>query len=497
MNDSNEKLYDSLLEAGLEVSKGKFCYSFQCPSETLFLRLKELKEKWGFLYLRDAFFFKDSSGKRFFVLLLENFQEKMALKVISPYFKKGEGELQKLWQGSFSLIQDHDYFEGRDETVAKLPKHELPVVRDYCVERMNWRRFQPWSKEHPYGFELFLEFLDEKVVDLKVEKGFCFRGVESQLEGQHFIKGAPFIERLNYQSPIFGEILWNEALEKQLDCEVSDRVKALRMVFLELSRVFEHFQTFSRIFNQQGFHIEMLRSRKICQLIQDLLSKVSHKKVFHELSCLGGLRKDIPKGWKQDCHRTIHEIEKAYLSFREYFYRNELWLSRLSVGAIDPYQAIEYCLSGPNLRSCGLHYDLRKYRSSLLYSDVDFEVPLGINGDSYNRFIVRNEEVFQSLSIISQVIDNLPIGEIQTFNLEVLHEQKVPDGWIHHQIESPTGALGVNILLKDQHLEHLSLRCPSVSTLSSLKEIVGQGLDVMDVFSTISTLNIVETEVDR
>ncbi len=352
--------------------------------------------------------------------------------------------------------------------------------------------------QHPstHGVLRVKLFLDgERVQDCECIIGYLHRGVEKISENRSYIKCVPYYDRTDYiaaVSNVFGYLLGVEAL---MGIEVPERARVIRVMMTEFNRIASHLlwlATHALDIGAMTVFLYCFREREeILKLFEALFGARLTTHAFR----VGGMWKDLPEGFIEEARKFTDEFPKRVDEYEQLLTNNRIWLDRTKdIGVISAQEAIDYGLSGPPLRGSGVDYDLRKLRPYGGYEEFDFDVPVGVNGDTYDRYLIRLEEMRQSRRIILQALGNLPDGPIRGKVPRIL---KPPVGEYYSAIEAPRGELGYYIVSDGSALPfRVRIRPPTFISLQALKRLV-RGHLVADVVAIIGTLDIVLGEIDR
>lgn len=352
-----------------------------------------------------------------------------------------------------------------------------------------------------------------RIEDLKIDLGNNHRGVEKEIESKNVHQVIPYLERLNFHSSSFSSFLWCRMVEDILKIDVPDRAIAIRMIFSELLRIIEHSITINNLMIELELPIKSVQFLNYREGLLKLIESYSGGRVMNNIARIGGVSKDFPFSWRHDCLQFLEKLESELARFHKEIVSSRLFKERTFCAKISPKDAISWGVTGPNLRSCGINYDIRKFTPYDFYEQVDFEVPLGIHGSVYDRYLVRVEEIFESIKIILQLLDNLPLGPVMNiqFDLGQMKDKKSElDLTYQNNIEltltsvekysyceSPAGELG--IFLKANHQTspyRLKVRSPSFSNYQILEK-VAIGEEVESLWAIYRSLDINLTELER
>ena len=344
--------------------------------------------------------------------------------------------------------------------------------------------------------------------------------MEKTGEELSFFQGGTNVTRMDYMAPMFNELAYALTVEHLLGIEIPPRAQAIRILMTELNRV-ASLQVFLATAGMDiGALSMMLYGFRDREAILAFFEKTTGLRMNHNYIRPGGVAADLPDGWRADVADIIEKALAGLADYEDLLKHNPIWEERtIGVGVITAEEAVAYGITGPNLRATGVDWDLRK---SQPYSGIDqyeFEVPVGINGDVYDRYRVRVEELTQSLHIVRQVADSMPKGDYRTEDRKVtpppraridqsmealIHHFKiftegfkVPAGEAYVAIESPRGELGA-YLVSDGGAKPLRMhmRTPSFCNLQGLPIAMSDSL-IADTVATISSFDPVIGDVDR
>jgi NADH-quinone oxidoreductase subunit D len=352
--------------------------------------------------------------------------------------------------------------------------------------------------QHPstHGVLRVLLKLDgETVVDLDCDIGYLHRGVEKIAEHDTYAMITPYWDRLDYVAAVSGDLCYVEGVEKLLQVEVPRRAEYLRVILTELQRIASHLLWLGTHAIDIGAVTVLLycfREREeILKIFEDFIGARLTAHAFR----IGGLWWDVYPEFEKRVRDFLKILPGRIDEYETLLNTNRIWLSRtVGIGILPAEEAINLSLTGPVLRGSGVNYDIRKAQPYSAYSEFDFEVPLGENGDTYDRYLIRMAEMRQSASIIEQALDGLPEGPVMAKVPKVI---KPPVGEVYHAIEAPKGELGVYLVSDGTGKPYrMRIRPPAYINLQSLKRM-SIGHLVADVVALIGTIDIVLGEVDR
>jgi len=362
----------------------------------------------------------------------------------------------------------------------------------------------------------------ETLIDIDVDPGYLHRGFEKECEDHTWNQCVTYTDRLNYVSSIINNVAYVMAVEKLLgiDSKIPERALWLRMILSEVSRVTDHLTCLAGLCMETGGFTAFLYFVKAREYLYEVLENVTGARVTYSWTRIGGVRWDAPAGFESQLRDAIKKVRPVLKDVHGLFDKNRIFLERtVKVGVISKETAIAYGITGPFLRSTGFSYDVRKAHPYLFYQDVDFEVPVGVNGDNYDRYWVRMLEMEQSLRIIEQALVKLPGGPVMIDDPRfkfpdkekvygsiegvinhlklVFEDVNVPAGEVYSYVESPNGELGFYLISKGGNKPwKLRVHPPCFPIMQSLPEIL-KGHMLADIIPTFGGVNMIGGEMDR
>jgi NADH-quinone oxidoreductase subunit D len=354
--------------------------------------------------------------------------------------------------------------------------------------------------QHPatHGvFRMVLEVDGEVVTDLVPHIGYMHRGGEKLSENMDYRQAIGYQDRTEYLSQFNAELTYVLAVEKLAGLEVPERSQYLRVILAELNRISSHFMFLGAFGTDLGIlgtaFIYAFRER---EHILDLFEEISGDRLMYAYFRPGGVAWDVPHDFKD---RVRYVCEQALIGASDMdrlLTDNEVFISRtLGIGKLSAEACVNAGITGPMLRAAGVNYDLRRDEPYTIYDRFDFEIPLGRNGDCYDRYLVRLEEVRQSVKIVLQALDQLPDGPILPERMPRLLRPAAGEVYMH--CEDPRGEYGVYLVSKGATQPYrLRMRSPSFCNLSALKEMT-VGTYVADAVTILGSTDIVLCSVDR
>ena len=336
----------------------------------------------------------------------------------------------------------------------------------------------------------------ERVVDADIVIGYIHRGIEKLSENRDWTQIILLTDRMDYVAAATNNLGYCETVEKLMEIEVPRRARYIRTVLAELQRIASHCLWLGTHAMDIGAMTVLLYAFRERELVLDLFEDYCGARLTYNSMRIGGLPLDVPTGWDAKVREFCNIMETKIPEYEELLTNNRIWLERTrGIGVISAGDAIGLGLCGPPLRGSGVYRDVRKDEPYAAYDEMDFDVPLGTRGDTYDRYLIRLEEFRQSIRIIRQALDGLPAGPIMG---KVPRLIKPKAGETYHAIESPKGELGYFIVSDGRATNpyRMRVRPPSFCNLQGLRPLIIGHL-VADVVALIGTIDIVLGEVDR
>lgn len=352
--------------------------------------------------------------------------------------------------------------------------------------------------QHPstHGvLRVVLKLDGETVTDLDCDIGYLHRGAEKIFEHRVYPMIAPYFDRLDYIAAVSNGLVYVEIVEKAMAIEIPPRAQYLRVILTELNRLSSHLLWLGTHALDIGAFTVLLWAFREREEILKIFENFFGARLTCHAFRIGGMTYDAYDGFEAQVTAFTDMFPKRLEEYETMLNANRIWLGRtVGVGIISGKDAIDLGLSGPPLRGSGVEYDVRKSHPYECYADLDFDVPMGENGDTFDRYLVRMEEMRQSRRIIQQALKKLPGGPVMAKVPKVL---RPPAGELYHSNESPKGELGL-FLVADGSTQPVRLRVrpPSLINLQALKKMAIGSL-IADVVAVIGTLDIVLGEIDR
>ena len=375
---------------------------------------------------------------------------------------------------------------------------------------------------HPATHGIFQNVLTmdgELIIDTVQTIGYIHRAFEKLAERRPFNQITPITDRLNYCSSPINNMGWHMTVEKLIGAEIPKRAQYMRVIIMELSRIADHIVCDTVIAVDTGAMTGFLHLFQSREWIYEIFEEICGARLTTNIGRIGGLERDFtPKVWER-IHQFIKDFPKKLSEFQQLMDRNRIFMDRtINVGGISDTLALEYGFTGPNLRAAGVDYDVRVAHPYSSYEDFQFDIPVGTNGDTYDRYMVRMEEMWQSLRIIQQAVKNIPDGsfhaDLPEFYLPekqevyskmealiyhfkiVMGETEVPKGEVYHSVEGGNGELGF-YLISDGGRQpfRLHFRRPCFIYYQAYPEMIRGGM-LSDAILTMSSMNVIAGELD-
>lgn len=380
-----------------------------------------------------------------------------------------------------------------------------------------------FGPQHPAAhgvLRLVLEMDGEVVERADPHIGLLHRGTEKLIEYKNYMQAVPYFDRLDYVSPMNQEHAYALAVEKLLGCEVPLRAQYIRVLFSEISRILNHLLNITTQALDVGAMTPLLWFFEEREKMMEFYERVSGARLHSAYFRPGGVSRDLPAGLLEDVAAFADSFEPMIDDLEGLLTENRIFKQRLvDVGVVTKEEAQDWAFTGPMLRGSGVPWDLRKSQPYDVYERMDFDVAVGKNGDSYDRYLVRVEEMRQALKIIRQCVEHMPKGPIKTLDRKIapppraemkrsmealIHHFKlytegyhVPAGETYTAVEAPKGEFGVYLVADGSNKPYrCRLRAPGFAHLQGL-DFMCKGHMLADVVAIIGTQDIVFGEIDR
>ena len=375
---------------------------------------------------------------------------------------------------------------------------------------------------HPATHGIFQNILTmdgETIVDAEQTVGYIHRAFEKIAERRPFYQITTLTDRMNYCSSPINNMGWHLTVEKLLGIEVPKRAQYIRVIMMELARLADHIVCNSILAVDTGALTGFLYVYQWREHIYEIYEELCGARLTTNMGRFGGMERDLSKVAIEKIRVLLEGLPKGLKEFEGLVMRNRIFMDRTqNVGAISAERALNYGFTGPNLRAAGVDYDVRSLNPYSSYEDFEFDVPVGTKGDTYDRFLVREEEMWQSLRIIQQAMDNLPEGPYHADaphyylppkqevykNMEaliyhfkiVMGEIDAPVGEVYQSVEGGNGELGFYLISDGGRTPfRLHFRRPCFIYYQAYPELIQGGM-LSDAIVTMSSLNLIAGELD-
>ncbi|MBU6140737.1 MAG: NADH-quinone oxidoreductase subunit D [Proteobacteria bacterium] len=380
-----------------------------------------------------------------------------------------------------------------------------------------------FGPQHPAAhgvLRLVLEMDGEVITRADPHIGLLHRGTEKLIEYKTYLQAVPYFDRLDYVSPMCQEHAYALAVEKLLGIQVPRRAQFIRVLFSEITRILNHIMAITTQALDVGAMTPLLWMFEEREKMIGFYEKVSGSRMHAAYIRPGGVHQDLPDGLLAEIKKFAEEFPKKIDDMEDLLTENRIFKQRMvDIGVVSKEEALDWGFSGPMIRGSGIAWDLRKSQPYEVYGELDFDVPVGKNGDSYDRYLIRAEEMRESVKLILQCVEKMPEGPITVDDpkisppkrSEAKHDMEslinhfklftegyhVPAGETYASVEAPKGEFGVYIISDGSNKPHrCRVRAPGFAHLQGLEFMV-KGHMLADVVTVISTQDIVFGEVDR
>ena len=375
---------------------------------------------------------------------------------------------------------------------------------------------------HPATHGIFQNILTmngETIVDAEQTIGYIHRAFEKLAERRAFYQITTLTDRMNYCSSPINNIGWQMTVEKLLSVKTSKRIDYMRIILMELARISDHLICNSVIGVDSGALTGFIYLFQEREKIYEIYEEICGARLTTNLGRIGGFERDFTPSVISKIREFIANLPKVIKQFENLLLRNRIFMDRtINVGGISADRALNYGFTGPCLRAAGVDYDVRAMNPYSSYNDFDFTIPVGTNGDTYDRFCVRQEEIWQSIKLVKNALENLPEGsfhmDVPEFYLPdkeevyskmesliwhfkiVMGEVDVPVGEVYHSVEGGNGELGFYLVSDGARTPYrLHFRRPCFIYYQAFPEMV-KGSFLSDAILTMSSMNVIAGELD-
>ncbi len=374
-------------------------------------------------------------------------------------------------------------------------------------------------------FQNILEVDGERIVSSKSTVGYIHRAFEKLAERRPLYQITPITDRLNYCSSPINNMGWHMTCEKLLNVKTPKRVDYMRIIIMELARISDHLICNSIVGVDTGAYTGFLYVMQYRELIYEIYEEICGSRLTTNIGRIGGFERNFTAVAWEKLERFLKEYPRVLKEFEDLFTRNRIFMERtIGCGPISAERALNYGFTGPNLRAAGVDYDVRVHTAYSSYEDFDFTIPVGSTGDCYDRFLVRNQEMWQSLSIIEQAyqkIQDFKGAEAEVYHANVpeyylpkkkdvytsmealiwhfkiiMGEIDMPKGEVYHCVEGGNGELGFYLISDGGRTPYrLHFRRPCFIYYQAYEELI-KGSMLSDAIVVMSSLNLIAGELD-
>jgi len=380
-----------------------------------------------------------------------------------------------------------------------------------------------FGPQHPAAhgvLRLILEMDGEVITRADPHIGLLHRGTEKLIEHKTYLQAVPYFDRLDYVSPMCQEHAYALSVEKLLGCKIPPRAQYIRVLFSEITRILNHIMAVTTQALDVGAMTPLLWLFEEREKMMGFYEKVSGSRMHAAYIRPGGVHQDLPAGLLEEIMEFAENFPRLLNDMENLLTENRIFKQRMvEIGIVSKQEALDWGFSGPMIRGSGIAWDLRKSQPYEVYGELDFDVPIGKNGDSYDRYLIRVAEMHESIKLIKQCVERMPNGAITTDDKKIsppkrndmkhsmealIHHFKlytegyhVPAGEAYAAVEAPKGEFGVYLISDGSNKPHrCRVRAPGFAHLQALDFMV-KGHMLADVVTVISTQDIVFGEVDR
>ncbi|WP_223648623.1 NADH dehydrogenase (quinone) subunit D [Hymenobacter psoromatis] len=404
--------------------------------------------------------------------------------------------------------------EAREQQGGQL----VPTLNDFSQELTTLNLGPTHPATHGI-FQNILQMDGERIISGVPTIGYIHRAFEKIAERRPFYQITPLTDRMNYCSSPINNMGWHLTVEKLLGIQVPKRAQYMRVIMMELARIADHLICNSILGVDTGAFTGFLYVFQEREKIYEIYEEVCGSRLTTNMGRVGGMERDFTPVAIEKLRKWLKEFPTVMKEFEAMFNRNRIFMDRVvNVGPITAEKALNYGFTGPNLRAAGVDYDVRVMNPYSSYEDFEFDIPVGTNGDTYDRFIVRNEEIWQSLRIINQALDRLPEGPFHADaphyylppkqavykNMEaliyhfkiIMGEIDAPVGEVYHSVEGGNGELGFYLVSDGGRTPYrLHFRRPCFIYYQAYSEMV-VGTSLSDAIVILSSMNVIAGELD-
>lgn len=380
-----------------------------------------------------------------------------------------------------------------------------------------------FGPSHPamHGITRFRTEVDgEVIISMEADIGYLHRGFEKEAEAANYLQIIPYTDRLNYVSPLINNVGYSMAVEKLFGIEVPARAQFARVIMMEISRVTDHLTCNGATAMEVGAMSMFLWYIKAREYLWELVEEVTGARLTTNWTRIGGNANDLPDGFLDMLEERLQKVIDVLDESEKLVVKNKIFIDRLKhVGILSRERCLEHAFTGPMARASGIAYDVRRADPYAVYDQLDFEIPLGTVGDCYDRYLVRQEEMRQSIAIIRQASKMLPPGEFMTYDRRaslpekdgvygsieglidhfkiVMDGPKPPPGEVYFPVEGGNGELGFYIVSDGSGKPvKCRVRPPCFNYVAAMEEMT-VGHYIADIVPIFGSINMIGGELER
>lgn len=520
-------LYNLLLDKFPAVKRCDKRLCLDVTLEDLESISSSLKFEFSFISLLDIICFDKIRERGGFDLSYQliNYEHFEVINV-TTFIKEGEiaPSIADIWKNTKGLeleIQDHfgikfsncveeRIFNHHDFIGHPLRKDFSPALFDYmthsdigfnrpsndlgAMKETEWLNIGPYHTATDSGMRLMTQLHGEEIKSVYTEIGFTHKGIEKKFESLSFKQLAVSSHMMDVPYPETFSILLVDCIESFFGVDIPERAKVIRIFLLELERIVSHLNSLNRLALYLKGEMLMASISNAREIIQEMNLKLFGCRSSSGAIRLGGVVDIFKSTSIFDLFESIKQLSASISSVRKLFYSLDSWMHNLDDLTLSGPDAVEWGMSGPVLRASGINWDLRKRHPHYFYNDLEFAVPCGVEGNSYDRYVVRVEEISQSISILEQLLDYIPSGDLIA-NLDNIDFSKT--GRFTNALEGPNGIVSTTMEFNGSDTpERVKLRPSTFPMCLALEEVL-VGKELFDSLIGMISLNIIPAEVDR
>lgn len=409
--------------------------------------------------------------------------------------------------------------------MSNLVQQHIPLPKGSLEKETTTLNLGPTHPATHGVMQNIIELDGERIVSAEQTIGYIHRAFEKLAERRPLYQITTLTDRLNYCSAPLNNMGWHMTCEKLLHIQTPKRVDYLRVIVMELARITDHLICNSIVGVDSGAFSGFLYVMQYRELVYEIYEEICGSRLTTNMGRIGGFERNFTQVAWQKLEKFLNEFPKVWAEFESLFLRNRIFMDRLiGTGAISAERALNYGFTGPNLRAAGVDYDVRVHTPYSSYQDFEFDIPVGTTGDNYDRFLVRGQEVWQSISIIKQAyqkIQEFKGAEADVYHADVpeyylpdkkdvytkmealiwhfkivMGETNIPKGEVYHSVEGANGELGFYLISDGGRSPYrLHFRRPCFIYYQAYSELT-KGAMLSDAIMTMSSLNLIAGELD-